>query len=132
MNGPSALSKSVLVVCVAGLLAAFALTSLAVGRVIVHHHSRVTIAPGAPAFHGKVISPEHACEIDRKVVMFRKMPGPDENLGSDHTGNRGRWKVIVDPLSSGAYYAKVKRRAEGTAGTIHVCDRDTSRVVVVD
>ena len=132
MKRTTVFSKPVLAACAVGVLAAVAFASLAAGRVIVHHHSTVRIGDGPPAFHGKVRSPEHACEVDRKVVMFMKLHGADEKLGADHTGGRGRWKVIVDPLSSGAYYAKVKRREEGTAGTIHVCDRDKSPVVVVD
>ena len=27
----------------------------------------------------------------------------------------------MNPLKSGGYYAKVTRRSEGTAGTIHIC-----------
>ena len=39
---------------------------------------------------------------------------------------KGKWKVSR-PAEPGAYYARVKRRAEGAAGTIFVCSRDRSK-----
>ena len=99
---------------------------------VVKIDSKVTISHRAPAFHGKVKSDNSGCESNRKVKVFRRHHGPDELLGHDRTDNRGKWKVVVDPLSSGAYYARVKRRAEGTAGTIYVCKRDRSRTLIVD
>jgi hypothetical protein len=53
-------------------------------------------------------------------------------LGRDRTNAAGKWEVIVDPLTSGAYHAVVRRRSEGAAGTIFVCLRDRSKTVVVD
>jgi hypothetical protein len=94
--------------------------------------SKVTISTQAPAFHGKVKSDNHACETQRKVKLFRQKSGPDKLLGKDKTNHLGRWKIVVDPLKSGAYYAKVVRRSEGTAGTIFVCRGDRSKTVVVD
>ena len=99
---------------------------------VVRIDSKVRISHRAPAFHGKVRSDNNGCESNRKVKMFRRQHGPDELLGHDRTDHRGKWKVEVDPLSSGAYYARVKRRAEGAAGTIFVCSRDRSKTVVVD
>ncbi len=99
---------------------------------VVKIDSKVRISHRAPAFHGKVKSDNNGCESNRKVKMFRRQHGPDELLGHDRTDRRGKWKVEVDPLSSGAYYARVKRRAEGAAGTIFVCRRDRSKTVVVD
>ena len=99
---------------------------------VVKIDSKVTISHRAPAFHGKVKSDNSGCKPDRKVKLFRKRHGHDRLLGHDRTDNRGKWKVEVDPLSSGAYYAKVTRRAEGAAGTIFVCRRDRSKTVVVD
>ena len=99
---------------------------------VVRIDSKVRISHRAPAFHGKVRSDNNGCESNRKVKMFRRQHGPDQLLGHDRTDRRGKWKVEVDPLSSGAYYARVKRRAEGAAGTIFVCRRDRSKTVVVD
>jgi hypothetical protein len=94
--------------------------------------SKVTISTNAPAFHGQVKSDNAACERQRKVKLFRKRSGPDKLLGKDKTNNHGKWKIVVDPLKSGAYYAKLVRREEGTAGTIFVCRGDRSKTVVID
>ena len=99
---------------------------------VVKIDSKVTISHHAPAFHGRVKSDNHACEVGRNVKLFKRRHGPDDFLGHDETNHKGRWKVAVNPLSSGAYYAKVTRREEGTAGTIYVCRRDRSKTVVVD
>ena len=67
------------------------------------------------------------------MKLFKKRRnGGRRLLGKTHTDSAGKWKVIVDPLSSGVYRSVVKRRAEGTAGTIFVCLRDSSRRAVVD
>jgi hypothetical protein len=95
-------------------------------------NSRVTISSNAPAFHGQVKSNNFACERQRKVKLFKQRSGPDKLLGKDKSNNHGKWKIVVDPLKSGAYYAKLKRREEGTAGTIFVCRGDRSKTVVVD
>lgn len=96
-------------------------------------NSRIIMRETFPAFHGKVKSPNGACTQNRTVKLFKKRRnGGRRLLGRTHTGNDGKWKVIVDPLSSGAYRAVVKRREEGAAGTIFVCRRDSSKRVVVD
>ena len=100
---------------------------------VVKHDSKVTVSQKAPAFHGRVKSSARPCVQQRKVKLFRAhRHRPDTLLGTDQTNNHGKWKVIVNPLRSGAYYAKVKRRTDGTAGTIHVCRSDRSRFVGVD
>ena len=128
---PQAHSRVALIVCAA--LAAFAVAAIpALATNVVKIDSRVTISAHAPAFHGQVKSDNHACEVGRNVKLFKRRHGPDQFLGHDETNNRGRWKVGVSPLSSGAYYAKVTRREEGAAGTIYVCRRDRSKTQVVD
>jgi hypothetical protein len=99
---------------------------------IVKIDSKVRISHHAPAFHGRVKSDNQACEEGRNVKLFKRRHGPDHVLGHDESNHNGGWKVHVDPLSSGAYYAKVTRREEGAAGTIFVCRRDRSKTVVVD
>ena len=94
--------------------------------------SKVSMSDRPPAFHGKVTSENQACEQGRRVRLYNKLIGPDELLGSDQTNNAGRWTVELDPLSSGAYYAKVIRRSEGAAGTTFICKADISRTLVVD
>ena len=117
-----------------GVLSVIAVVSIpSLATQVVRHPSRVTISEKAPAFHGRVKSNAHPCVEQRKVKLFRaKSHGPDTLLGRDHTNNHGRWQVDVNPLKSGAYYAKVSRRSDGTAGTIHICVKDRSRIVPVD
>jgi len=95
--------------------------------------SRILMRQSFPAFHGKVKSPNEACVENRVVKLFKKKRnGGRRLLGKTHTNGKGKWKVIVDPLKSGVYRAVVKRRAEGTAGTIFVCLRDSSKRAFVD
>ena len=122
--------RAALIVCAVLTAAVAAVPALATN--VVKIDSKVTISAHAPAFHGRVKSDNHACETGRKVKLFKRRHGPDHLLGHDETNHRGRWQVGVNPLSSGAYYAKVTRREEGTAGTIYVCRRDRSRTRVVD
>ena len=122
--------RAALIVCAALATAVAAVPALATN--VVKIDSKVTISAHAPAFHGRVKSDNHACETGRKVKLFKRRHGPDHLLGHDETNHKGRWQVGVNPLSSGAYYAKVTRREEGTAGTIYVCRRDRSRTVHVD
>lgn len=119
---------AVLALVVSGLAVA-----TAPARNTVEIKSRIIMRTSFPAFHGKVKSPNDACVQNRVVKLFKKRRnGGRRLLGKTHTNNDGKWKVIVDPLSSGAYRAVVKRRAEGTAGTVFVCLRDSSKLAVVD
>jgi hypothetical protein len=76
-------------------------------------------------FVGRVIASNHACMEQRRVTLFRVIEnGPDQALGHDVTGANGRWSVEVSGfagISLSHFYAKVKRRSEGTAGTIYLC-----------
>jgi hypothetical protein len=95
--------------------------------------SRIILRESFPAFHGRVKSPNQACVQQRRVKLFKRKPNCDRRLlGKTRTNAAGKWEVIVDPLSSGAYWAVVTRRSEGAAGTIFVCLRDKSKTVVVD
>ena len=117
----------------AALVAAALIAVPALATNVVKIDSKVTISTQPPAFHGHVKSIKHACEIQRKVKLFKQRKGrPDKLLGTDKTNHLGRWKVVITPLKSGAYYAKVVRREEGTAGTIFVCRGDRTKTVVVD
>ena len=119
--------------CACAVLAATALLAVpALATNTVKIDSKVTISSQPPAFHGHVKSIKHACEIQRKVKLFKERTGADKLLGTDKTNHLGRWKILLTPLKSGAYYAKVVRREEGTAGTIFVCRGDRSKTVVVD
>ena len=128
----SHVSRRAAVLAFAALPAATVAAVPAVATNTVKIDSRVTISDNPPAFHGHVRSQRNACERDRKVKLYKQRRGPDRLLGKDQTNHRGRWVIAVEPLKSGAYYAKVRRREEGTAGTIYVCRHDTSRTVVID
>jgi hypothetical protein len=84
-------------------------------------------------FIGRVTSPNGACEEGRKVVLYRVIEGgPDQALGHDTTNATGNWSVEVSGyagISMSHFYARVKRRSEGTAGTIYVCRGDRSRTI---
>lgn len=84
-------------------------------------------------FVGHVTSSNHACVEQRKVVLYRVIEnGPDEALGHDTTDSQGNWGVEVSGfagISMSHFYAKVKQRSEGTAGTIYVCQGDRSRTI---
>jgi hypothetical protein len=115
----------------AGVLAAAAAVPAAATNTV-RYDSSIRIGDGPPAFHGKVNSEKHACVVHRKVRVYKERTGPDRLLGRGKTNHRGHWKIIVDPIGSGAYYARVLRREEGAAGTVFVCKRAKSDVVVVD
>ena len=91
--------------------------------------STVTISSRVPAFSGKVKSGNGACEAGRRVQLFRRSgDSGGVRIGKDRSSSSGRWKIPVDPLQSGAYYAKVKRSRAGGS----TCRGARSDVVVVD
>jgi len=114
------------------VLAVAALAAIPALGAVVRIGSHVTISSKAPAFHGRAVSERHACEVHRRVKLYRQRQGDDKLLGADRTNQNARWKIVVDPLKSGAYYARMKRREEGTAGTTFVCRGDRSKTVVID
>jgi hypothetical protein len=95
--------------------------------------SEIKLRNNAPAFHGRIVSDNDACEQGRSVKLFKeRRNGGKKLLGTTTSDLEGKWQVLVDPLSSGAYFAVAQRREEGTAGTIFVCERAKSRIVAVD
>jgi hypothetical protein len=121
-----------LTVVAAGMVA-LAATATAMATQTVHISSEIKLRNHAPAFHGRIVSDNDACEQGRSVKMFKqKRNGGKKLLGVTTSDLEGKWQVLVDPLSSGAYFAVAQRREEGTAGTIFVCDRAKSRIVAVD
>jgi hypothetical protein len=121
-----------MIVAGAGLLA-LAATGPAMATRTVHIASEIKLRNHAPAFHGRIVSDNGACEQGRSVKLFKeKRNGGKKLLGTTISDLEGKWQVLVDPLSSGAYFAVAQRREEGTAGTIFVCDRAKSRIVAVD
>jgi hypothetical protein len=99
--------------------------TMALGTTTKRFDSKVTLSGNNP-FHGRVISKKHACEGGRTVKIFNKKPGPDGLFGTTKTDNQGTWSKPAMP--NGKFYAIVKQRREGTAGTIFVCRADQSEV----
>ena len=112
------------------LAAVFAATATA--SRVVRIPSQVTIAAKELTFHGKVLSGNRACEPGRRVKLLRVFPGRDEVVGRTRSNIHGVWAITPQGtagISLARFYAKVRRRAEGAAGTIYVCRADQSRVI---
>ena len=107
----------------------------ALGTRTVKIPSRVTIASKGTVLHGRVKSPNHACVDGRKVKVKRVISGgKDQVMGTATTNGQGRWRLRLSGfagISLARFYARVRRRAEGTAGTIYVCRPDRSREVMI-
>jgi hypothetical protein len=115
--------------------AAFATASVAFAGMTneVSYPSKVKIKEEFPAFHGSVRASNDACVSDRRVKLYKERRGGGKKLlGKDKTDSDGKWEIDIEPLRSGAYWAIVKRREEGAAGTIYICLRDRSKTVAVD
>jgi hypothetical protein len=96
---------------------------------IVRIASHISIKSTGLTFRGKVTSPNAACAGGRKVTLYRTNGNV---LGSTTTGSAGRWKITASGsagITLGHFFAKVKRRSEGTAGTIYVCKAAVSNTI---
>ncbi len=83
--------------------------------------SHVSITHRGLLFSGRVTSSKTACVGGRRVTLFRTN---GDVLGSATTASSGRWQVAARGsagITLGRFYAKVKQRSEGTAGTVYVC-----------
>src|SRR2546430_3428605 len=81
---------------------------------------RMTAQQGAAVFQGKVKSTNIACRTNRSVRLMLRTPGPDQKVSETPTFGQ-HWRLGLDNPIAGKYYARVEKRAEGTAGTIYVC-----------
>jgi hypothetical protein len=112
-----------------GVLAAGAVAVPALASHTVKIDSTVTLPPPQKhPFSGEVESSNHACEVHRKVKVFRVQPGRDHVTdagdATDWSNSRGKWRNRQYISPEGNYYAKVVR-TERAAGTI-VCRGDRS------
>jgi hypothetical protein len=125
--------RALLLFLAAVLLVAAALPAW--GTRTVRIPSRVTIASNELLMHGHVRSPNANCIEGRKVKLkIDTSGGRDQVIGTDTTNARGRWRITVSGfagVSLAHFYARVRRRAEGTAGTIYVCRADRSRTIML-
>jgi hypothetical protein len=93
--------------------------------------SHITIKSKGLKFSGKVTSSNAACKSNRKVTLYRTN---SQVLGSTTTNSSGSWKITASGsagISLGHFYAKVKQRSEGTAGTIYVCKATISNTIPI-
>jgi hypothetical protein len=91
--------------------------------------SHITIKSNGLKFSGSVTSSNAACKSNRKVTLYRK---PSQVLVSTTTNSSGGWKITASGsagITLGHFYATVKKRSEGTAGTIYVCKAATSKTI---
>jgi hypothetical protein len=95
--------------------------------------SHLSIKSRGLTFSGHVTSKNAACKDARHVTLYRKFSdGTHQALGSTTTGSSGHWQ-ITPPGSAGIslshFFATVKRRSEGAAGTIYVCKGAHSKTI---
>ncbi len=89
---------------------------------------KITPEQATATFKGKVKSPNQACRTNRTVTLMLRQPGKDQKVSSTPTFGH-RWRLGLDNPLPGEYYARVKKRSDGTAGTIFVCKADSSHAV---
>ena len=102
------------------MMAAVGLTAAEATRTV-RIASHISIRSTGLTFTGKVTSPNSACVTGRKVTLYRTNGNV---LGSTTTGSSGHWKITASGsagITLGHFFARVKSRSEGTAGTIYVC-----------
>jgi hypothetical protein len=91
--------------------------------------SRVTIKSNGLTFSGGVSASNAACMSARKVTLYRTQ---SQLLGSTTTNASGGWKITASGsagITLGRFYATVKQRSDGTAGTIYVCKAARSKTI---
>jgi hypothetical protein len=95
----------------------------------VHITSHISIVSHSLTFSGKVTASNSACDSGRHVTLYRTN---GNNLGSATTSSSGHWTITASGsagITLGRFYAKVRSRSDGTAGTIYVCGAATSATI---
>jgi hypothetical protein len=117
--------------CCALVLASGLTAAQATRKVTITSH--VTIQGKGLKFSGKVTASNAACQSSRRVTLYRKLSnGSGQSLASTVTGSSGTWKITASGsagITMSHFYATVKRRSEGTAGTIYICTAATSNTI---
>jgi uncharacterized delta-60 repeat protein len=79
------------------------------------------------SLRGRLVSDEIACIRNRRVVVFRKLPGPDRKLASRTSSHEdGHFQVKFAPKGHGRFYAVTPRIRRPGFG---ICPGDRSDVV---
>jgi hypothetical protein len=91
--------------------------------------SQITIKSKELTFSGSVNSSNALCRGSRKVSLYREQ---SQLLGSTTTNASGGWRITASGsagITLGHFYARVKQRSDGTAGTIYVCKAARSKTI---
>lgn len=132
LSRDSRLAAAVAVLTLAVLTLALPLSAADATRTV-KIASHISIKSKGLDFSGRVTSPNAACDASRHVTLYRKLSsGGHQKLGSTTTSASGKWHVTVSGfagVSLSSFYATVKRRSEGTAGTIYVCSSARSPTI---
>ena len=126
--------RALAVVCGLGVVAVP--TAQAGGPNIPHVQSVLKIRNAFPAFHGRVVADDDFdyCNGSRPVKMYeRKRSGGRRLIDKTTTDLDGKWEVIVEPLTSGSYFAAAPevRGFNDQIGEF-VCFRAKSRELFID
>jgi hypothetical protein len=115
-------------------IAVLALAGTAAARTVTIGSS-VSIKSDGLRFSGRVTSSNSACKDGRRVTLYRRLSGGGhQKLGGFTTGASGKWHVTVSGFAGvtlSRFYAKVKQRSEGAAGTTFVCRSARSLTIPV-
>ncbi|HKH77920.1 MAG TPA: hypothetical protein VKA51_13260 [Rubrobacteraceae bacterium] len=97
-------------VAAAGVMALGAQTGAAASESVVKYDTRLTITTDRNIPHGRVHSEVRKCEFGRRVILFKKRPGPDRKLDTARMFGNVWWarQPKSDVVLRGLY-AKVTR-----------------------
>jgi len=124
--------RIIVALLVAALTVAFAGLAYGQGQTV-EIASQIKLKARGANFHGKVTADNANCSEDRKVKLFVKYgDGSRQLLGKTTADAKGKYSIHYSDIASGAYYTVAKRTEEGTAGTIYVCLKAKSNVLVAD
>jgi hypothetical protein len=121
--------KATALVTLASALALGSYLPTAMATKTVKRPSHISIKSSGLKFSGNVTSSNATCDGGRKVTLYRT---PSQKLGSTTTNGAGAWKLTLPGsagITLGHFYATVKQRSEGTAGTIYVCKAARSKTI---
>jgi hypothetical protein len=118
----AAVTAAVALALACGLTAAYATR-------IVKIASHISIKSKGLTFSGRVTASRAPCKAGRKVTLLRTNGNV---LGSTRTNSAGHWKITAQGsagITLGRFFARVKKRSDGTLGTIFVCKAAKSKTI---
>lgn len=86
---------------------------------------------GTTVFRGRVSSEKPSCVQGRDVTLYYKPAGGiPKPAGTDQANANGGWKISVETIPPGKYYARIEKITLGGPGHTHFCKGDGSNVYV--